>query len=241
MENEIYGGQTPAITFEEKEPEVGSLMRFLQFLRRFWIILVVFTLAGTALGLGLALVRDKKVYTQTKSLVVIARIDNATLSTDLSLTKKWWPTLPNTITSPVFISKANVVYGATKTDYISAGSLNVKSGNGMILNVSYSDYDADVAAAKLDAFIRAASEEIQSDEENYVTADKVEFKAIDHVPRTSVSSGFFKYVLLGLVGGLIIALGVAFLIYLFDNTVTSKSELERLTGAMVVAYIDDIA
>ena len=242
MDNEILKQQLPAVTVEEKGEDSGSLVAFLQFLRRFIVFIILFTVLGTALGIGLAFVKDKKVYTQTKSLVVIAKIEkNASVITNLALTEKWWGTLQNTIKSPVFISKANEVYKNNGgTGSISRGSVGVKEGSGLILIVSYSDYDAQTAAAKLDAFIEAASEEIQSDDKHYVTADSVEFKAIDRVPKTSVSSGFTKYVLLGVIGGLALGFVIAFLIFLLDSSVSSKSELERLTGAAVVAYIDDI-
>lgn len=243
MDNEKLIQQSPAVTFEEKGEDIGSFVAFMRFLRRFVVFIVILTVLGAAVGLGVALVKDKKVYTKTKSLVVIAKIDTATLSQNLTVTKRWWATIQNTIVQPMFIDKATEVYRNEYggTDKISKRALNVKAGDGLILTVSYSDYDEKVAEDKLDAFIRAASEEIQSDEVHYVTADSVEFKPIDNVPKTSVSSGFVKYVLLGIVGGLILGLAIAFLIYLFDSTVSSKSELERLTGAAVVAYIDDVA
>ena len=243
MDNEKLIQQSPAVTFEEKGEDIGSFVAFMRFLRRFVVFIVILTVLGAAVGLGVAFVKDKKVYTQTKSLVVIAKINNSSVTTNISLTEKWWGTLQNTIKSPIFISKANEKYKEKGGigGKISASSVGVKTGNGLILTVSYSDYNAKDATDKLDAFIEAASEEIQSPEGHYVTADSVEFKAIDRVPKTSVSSGFVKYVLLGIVGGLILGLAIAFLIYLFDNTVSSKAELERLTGAAVVAYIDDVA
>ena len=246
MNNETLKQQSPAVTFEEKGENSGSLLVFWHFLRRFIVLIIVFTVIGAAVGLGFALLKDKKVYTQTKSLVVVATIQDSSVTmttTNLSLTEKWMPTIQNVIVSPVFISKANEVY---KNDYdgvgggISAGSIGIKTGNGLIFTISYSDYDEKVASDKLDAYIKAASEEIQSTDRHYITADTVEFKAIDHVPETYVSSGFAKFVLLGMLGGLVIGVAVAFLIYLFDSTVSSKTDLERLTGADVVAYIDDV-
>ena len=182
MENETVNTQSPVTTFEEKSEDVGSFTVFLRFLRRFWILIVLLAIVGAAVGIGLAFVKDKKVYTQTKSIVVIAKIDNAQMTTNIALTKKWWPTLPNTITQPIFISKANDVYKEVyngTSGKISKGSLAVKTGSGMIMTVSYSDYDEKAAAKKLDAFIEAASAEIQN---GYVTADDVEFKELDRVP-----------------------------------------------------------
>lgn len=240
MDNENLKQQSDAVTFEEKGEEPGSFVTFLQFLRRFIVFIVICTVLGTAVGLGLAFVKDKKVYTKTKSLVVIATINDLSAINNVTLTETWWGTIPNTIKSPKFISKANEVY-KSKGGIGKISSVGVKAGNGLILTVSCSDYDEQVAAAKLEAFIEAASEEIQSKEEHYITADYVEFKEIDNVPTTTVSSGFARYVLLGLIGGLVVGFVIAFLIYLFDSTVSSKSELERLTGAAVIAYIDDVA
>ena len=248
MDNENLKRQSPAVTFEEKAEDAGSLVAFMRFLRRFILFIIICAVLGTVLGLGLAFVKDKKVYTQTKSLVVIARINNLSVTENITLTEAWWGTLQNTIKSPVFISAAQKVYkdkfnGTTQYSAyggISRGSVGIKAGDGLILIVSYSDYDKDVAADKLDAFIEAASEEIQSSEDHYVTADSVEFKPIDRVPKTSVSSGFAKYILLGLVGGLALGFAVACLIYLLDSSVSSKSELERLTGVAVIAYIEDV-
>lgn len=239
MDNETLKQQSSAVIFDGTEENSGSFIVLLHFLRRFIVLIILCTVIGTAAGLGLAFIKDKKVYTQTKSLVVIAEIENSSVTTNLSLTEKWMPTIPNIITSPVFIKQANEVYASRGgVGRISAGSVSVKAGSGLIFIISYSDYDAKTAGAKLDAFIDAASAEIQN---GYLTADSVEFKSIDRVAETSVSSGFAKFVLLGLLGGLVVGVALAFLIYLFDSTVSSKSELERLTGAAVVAYIDDIA
>lgn len=242
MDNENLKQQSLAVTFEEKEKNTGSFVAFMQFLRRFIVLIVIFTVIGTAIGLGLAFVRDKKVYTQTKSLVVILKIDTATLSQNLTVTNGFFDTVQNTIVQSKFTDKATEVYRNeySGTDKISKRALNVKAGEGLILTISYSDYDAKTAEDKLNAYIKAVSEEIQSADIHYVTADSVEFNPIDNVPKTSVSSGLLKYVLLGLIGGLVVGFALAFLIYLFDNTVSSKAELERLTGAAVVAYIDDV-
>lgn len=238
MENEVLLNQAP-VTFEEKEDNSGSFTVVIQFLRRFIILIVACTLIGAGIGLALATVKDKTVYTQTKSVMFIAKIDNKTMATNISLTNKYLPTIREMIVTPIFISKANEVY---KNDYksrsgsIGAGGVGIADGGGMILSISYSDYDPAVASDKLSAFIKAVGEELKG----RLTADEVDVVSIDNVPSTSSSNGFAKFVLLGVLGGLVIGIAVAFLFYLFDNTVSSKAELERLTGATVVAYIDDV-
>lgn len=244
MEETLKINNTPALNTEERE-ENGSIAAILRFLRRFIVLIVLLTVLGTAAGFGMGFMKSKTVYTQSKSVIFIARIDGKAMSTNISLTNKYIPTVKGEITMPIFISRANEIYKSRfdGTDQystykgISAGSIGIKTGDGLVFTFSYSDLDATAAADKLDAFIDAAKIEIQG----LLTADNAEFVSIQREPTLSSSNGFIKYVILGVLGGLVAGLAIAFLIYILDNTVSSKSDLEQLTGATVVAYIDDVA
>ena len=50
-----------------------------------------------------------------------------------------------------------------------------------------------------------------------------------------------KVVLIALILGFVLSLAAAYLMYLADNTIKSKEQLEKITGANVIAYIEDIA
>ena len=50
-----------------------------------------------------------------------------------------------------------------------------------------------------------------------------------------------KTVIIAFVLGLIVSLAIVYVIYLIDNTVKSKEQLEALAGANVIAYIEDVA
>ena len=240
MEEKIYAGHYPVAEYDERDSDNDSFMVFLRFLRRFMILLIISTVIGLGIGLGMGFTKDKTVYKQTKSVLFLAGIDGTVMTTNLALTKKYIPTVKGEITTSIFIEKANEIYRAEGgTGWISGGNIGISSGDGLILNISYSDYDPDAAELKLNAFIKAAGEVIKDEE--LITADNVSFQSIDKVPKLSTSNGFARYVVLGTAGGLAIGLLLAFLIYLLDNTVSSKTELERLTGATVVAYIDDVA
>lgn len=222
----------PAIDIQDNESS-GSFTLFFGFIRRFFLLILLFTLIGLGVGAWFAYKKDQTVYTQTKSVILLARIEGSIQTTNLSLTKKYMPTVQGIITQPKFINAANEKYKG-----ISAGAISVQAGNGMILNISYTDYRPDIAAAKLDAFIEAAKKVIQTEE--LLTADEVDFKPIDNVPVTTSSNEFVKFILLGVLGGIVIGFALSFIIYLFDNTVRSKDDLERLTGSTVIAYLDDV-
>nr|MBO4517399.1 hypothetical protein [Clostridia bacterium] len=50
-----------------------------------------------------------------------------------------------------------------------------------------------------------------------------------------------KPIIIAAVLGLVISLAVIYVIYVIDNTVKSKEQLEALSGANVIAYIEDVA
>lgn len=244
MKNEVMTSSYPAIDIQDNAPS-GSFSLFLAFIRRFFVLILVLTLLGAGVGTWLAFKKDQTVYTQTKSVILLAEINGSQMTTNLSLTKKYIPTVQGIITTPKFINAANAKYkDEGGAGYIYAGSINVQEGSGMILNISYSDESAIVAAKKLDAFLAAAKDVIQNgglnEGEGLITADGVDFKPIDNVPTLTSSNEFVKFILLGVLGGLVIGFALAFIIYLLDNTVRNRADLERLTGSSVIAYLDDV-
>lgn len=225
----------------QNEKESNGLFVVLSVLKRFWVLILIFTIIGAGIGIGLALANDKTVYTQTKKVVCIAKIENKTMLTNISLTNRYIPTIKDQITTSLFIDKANEIYGKDY-DPISASAIGVTAGTNLILRISYSDLDPNVAEAKLNAFLQAA--EILYGENNktirLVTGDEVSFRSIDNYPKLTSSNNFMAYTLIGVLGGLIVGAALAFLFYIIDNTVTDKDELERLTGTNVIAFIDDV-
>ena len=245
MEEKILNYSATAIENREN----GSFAIFLRILKRFLALIIILTVIGTAVGLGVAVVREKTVYGKSKSVMFIAKRNSESVSTNISLTNKFLDTVKQDITTPLFIAKANEEYKTYcenngKTDQLkkygglSAKSVSVKTGNSMIITVTYNDYHADAAQDKLEALIKSSKIQLQTP--GLITADNVDLVPIQNVPTTTVSNGFIKYVLIGFFGGLIVGVLLALLFYLLDNTVSSKEDLERLTGVEVLGYIDDV-
>ena len=132
----------------QNEKESNGLFVVLSVLKRFWVLILIFTIIGAGIGIGLALANDKTVYTQTKKVVCIAKIENKTMLTNISLTNRYIPTIKDQITTSLFIDKANEIYGKDY-DPISASAIGVTAGTNLILRISYSDVDPNVAEAKL--------------------------------------------------------------------------------------------
>lgn len=243
MENEILTNQSNNNKVELQEDAASSFIVILQFLRRFIVLIVLATLFGLGAGLGYSYKNNYTEWTQTKSVIFIAKIDNMSMATNISLTNKYMSSVPGMVLTPLFISKANDIYRSkygNDGQYIYAYSIGFEQSDGMIFSVSYTDGDEIIAERKLDAFIEAVQVLFETGEVN-ITADEVSFEPIDNTPSTTSSNSSSRYILIGLLGGIVGGVLLALLLYLLDNTVNSKTELERLTGATVVAYIDDIA
>ncbi|MBO4251133.1 MAG: hypothetical protein J5911_00545 [Clostridia bacterium] len=240
MENELLLDQNLANDAGTNENS-RSFALVVGFIRRFFLLICIITLLGLGVGLWFAVTKDAVTYTQSKSVILLVKINGLTQRNNLTVSKNYLPTVKSILTTPKFIKAAN---SKSTVGYISAGAVSVEEVSGTILKVSYSDLDKDAAAAKLDVFIDAAQEVIQTggfnEDEGLLTADEVKFDPIDQVPVTTSSSGFVKYVALGVLGGLVLGIGIAFIIYILDNTVRSKEELERLTGSSVIAYLEDV-
>ena len=243
MENEILTNQSYN-KVELQEDAASSFIVILQFLRRFIVLIVLATLFGLGVGVGYAYKNNQTIYTQTKSVLFIAKIDNLSMASNFALTNKYMSSVPDTVLTPVFISKANEIYRSkygNDGQYIYAGAIGFEQSDGMIFSVSYTDGGEAVAERKLDAFIEAVQVVFEEGKATAFTADEVSFEPIDNTPATISSNSSSRYILIGLLGGVVGGVLIALIIYLLDNTVNSKTELERLTGATVVAYIDDIA
>ena len=65
----------------------------------------------------------------------------------------------------------------------------------------------------------------------------------DKVSDVSVSSDMSQrnIIIISLVLGFVVSLVIVYLSYLADNTVKSKEQVEKLTGANVIAYLEDVA
>ena len=49
-----------------------------------------------------------------------------------------------------------------------------------------------------------------------------------------------RFTLIGFLAGILIDIVIVFLVYKLDDTVKTKEELERLTGALFITYVEDI-
>ena len=111
-DNEVLNNQPFSTENLGQDETSGSLVVVLRFLRRFLVLITITTLIGFGLGFGYAKTRDQTVYTQTKAVMFIAKIDNKAMATNIALTNKYIKSIPEMIVTPIFISKARDTYRA---------------------------------------------------------------------------------------------------------------------------------
>lgn len=243
----------------ETEKSGVDFVTVLNVLRRFWILLVVTTILGLAAGVVYAKVKDKPVYTARESVMFITNVTKLDMSSttagssstnNATLAKKYLPDLAVYLKSDLFVNRANEAY---KQEYgenagsISSGGISISySENSLIFSISYSDSEEQVAKNKLKVLVASSNETIQgADEEGssiqgLIIGEDLELKPTQNFPTVSVSTRAARITVVATVLGLIVGAAIAAIIYLTDNTVKNRYELENLTGSSVIAYIEDV-
>jgi capsular polysaccharide biosynthesis protein len=201
-------------------------------------ITVICGLLGTLAGLFLA----KPVYTASSNMMLkVAFYDDKGATNEINnttLSKRTLPTVADTVTSPDVVNEAKYIYMAkTNSDDISYKRINITyDENSLIFTISYVDaveYDAE---DKLSAVIEALKKVYK--ERQSTTFTDIEFVETQDYYTVTESSKLMMYILVGLLGGVIIAVAFALLVFILDNKVKDGYELEEITGTSVIAIIE---
>lgn len=224
------------------------------FQKFIWFIVLV-TIMFTALVAAFAFLTVKDVYKAEKSVMVMTLVDDGS-GTDVhnaSLNKKLMPDIKTKILTPstenlakekYFVNLSGDELKEKKITSAEDVKLSIKNvgvsyeESSFIMKISYSDYSEDDAKQKLDAVISATKETLNS--QNF-SVQTVDVKDLQNDAEITVSNSFIKYVLAGFIGGLLISFVIAVIIKALDTTVQTKEELEAISGANVLSFIDEIA
>ena len=129
--------------------------------------------------------------------------------------------------------------GKVKTSYSSS-----KKDTEMVINFSLSVSDFNGETARDMACIYALAADVSLNQVlafGDATAGLTELWDSSRDVGYSSNANTKKPVIIAFVLGLIVSVAVVYLIYLADNTVKSKQQLEQRSGANVIAYIEDVA
>lgn len=235
MENNVQKSSTP-------------FLRILKA-RLVWIILisVVFVLAGYCYGKFIA----KPVYTASCDVIVKLRyvdsltgdndhsVANSNKLNDFSLAQRMMPTIVDIVESPNVISLAKTRNG---DEGINRGSFNASyDKDSLIFNISYTDYDPELAKGRLEDVFATFKVYIPESEDikEIIIASDIEFVKTQNNINVAVSDNSKKAALISGAAGVVFSTVLFVLIYLFDNKVKTVKELEEITGVDVLATISE--
>ncbi len=236
MENDVQKSSTP-------------FLRILKA-RLVWIILisVVFVLAGYCYGKFIA----KPVYTASCDVIVKLRyvddslngdsdhsVANSNKLNDFSLAQRMMPTIVDIVESPNVISLAKTRNG---DEGINRGSFNASyDKDSLIFNVSYTDYDPELAKGRLEDVFATFKVYIPESEDikEIIIASDIEFVKTQNNINVSVSDNSKNAALISGAAGVVFSTVLFVLIYLFDNKVKTVKELEEITGVDVLTTLSE--
>ena len=218
--------------------KTSALSIFKTIYKNIWLIILL-TILGFVSGMAVGRVKVKPVYTARCSVMLAMSLDPSSLSsnsatTDMSLAKIYLPTIMDTVSIPVTISKANEIYNGD--GYIYAGNIGVSGDVSCIFQISYSDSDAYKAKMKLESVINAT--DIVLNENSVLSAGEANLIPIQSEFTVGVSKSITKYIILGTAVGIALSLLIVILRFLLDNKIKDPDELEELVGVSVVAFLE---
>ncbi len=202
------------------------------------LLIILISVLCALLGLGYSILRVKPVYTASRSVIIRTTLSSDTSASALpnqaALSKIYLGTISNIIKGDEIIKTANGLL-EDEEQMISAGDVGMSyDPNSLIFRLTYTDYSKEWASAKLNAFVSAVASKIGG----FIQAENVYI--IDTQKECDIfeTNFYSRYTLIGLCAGVVISVLIVLLIYALDNTVKSKEEMEELTGASVVAFIE---
>ncbi len=229
---------------EQVNDKKAGLSMWRVLLRKWFIILIamVLCLGGAT---AYSILKIKPIYTAKTSIVlkmaVTQDMGTNTSNTNINnatLVKKNLPTVKECILSAKMTTACNEYYNeinGTTGNNISKGAISVSYGeSSMIFSLSYTDVSEELASKKLSAIVNVSPEILGAE----IKAESLDLVPVQNFYDVSVSDGTAKVISIGGVIGIVLGVGVALLIYLLDNKISTKEELEEVVGTDILGYIE---
>ena len=223
----------------EMEEQVISLSEIFDALKKRWIMIVAITLAATIVsGVITFFVIDPVYETSTKVFVGKEENDEAAYNTnDIQMYQKLLQTYAQTIKTKDLVSRAisSLSYDLEASNVVGALTVNPITDT-QILQIKYQSKDPEEAKAVLknvtDEFIVTAKELVPNG--NVRVIEEVE------LPKNPVSPNKKMNIAIAFLLGLMVSVGIVFLLEYLDNTYKNKDQLERELDIPVLGVIPDV-
>lgn len=224
--------------------------------KRLWVVMLAVVVIVTA---GITFIANKKTaQTYCASVQLRVRANNPDTASDLA---EQFMSLINVrdFTDDVSNGRRADTTGSDGNVYVSEeifddyvkfeGSGRISayaSDNTVYFNVTYtSTYNETVARYTLQQIVYSLNNVANmSDDDGFVSpylAGKLVYEqGISKISTWTPEKNTKRQTLIGVILGVLLDALIVFLVYKFDDTVKTKEELERITGALFITYIEDI-
>ena len=224
----------------EMEEQVISISEIFEAIKKRWIIIVAITLTTTIIsGVISFFIIDSVYESTTKVFVGKEESDNVAYnSSDINMYQQLLQTYAQAIKTKDLVNRAisGLKYDELEAhDVVEALTVNPIS-NTQILQIKYQSKDPneakDVLKSVTDEFIVTAKELVPNG--NVRVIEEVE------LPKDPVSPNKKMNIAIAFLLGLMVSVGLVFLLEYLDNTYKNKDQLEKELGIPVLGAIPDV-
>ena len=224
-----------------KNEQQYSFLNILKIIYRRIFVLIIAVVLGVLAGVGLILAKDKPVYTARQTVMFVANFTtNSSVAQDVEVAQTYLVAVTTHIKTPTFVNAANEVYTQDEEYgqiFEKAMSINYSSDiKSLIFTISYKDSTTEGAKSKLNAVIESANDNLGGLIEIMATEPKL--VPVQNDSNIAVSNSRVKFMVLGVGLGLVIGLALIFALHFMDTSIKDKDELEKITGANFLTYIE---
>lgn len=224
-----------------KQEQQYSFLNILKIIYRRIFVLIIAVVLGVLAGVGLILAKDKPVYTARQTVMFVANFTtNSSVAQDIEVAQTYLMPATTHIKTPTFVNAANAIYDkADEYGIISEKSIGISYASetkSLIFTMSYRDATMEGAKSKLNAIIESANDNLGGLIE--IMASEPKLLPVQNDSNIAVSNSRVKFMALGVGLGLVLGLVIIFALHFMDTSIKDKDELEKITGANFLTYIE---
>lgn len=223
----------------EMEEQVISLSEIFEAVKKRWIMIVAITLAATLVsGLVSFFVIDPVYETSTKLFIGKEESDETAYNTnDIQMYQKLLQTYAQAIKTRDLVGRAikNLNYDLEEKDIISSLTVTPVTDT-QILQINYKSKSPDEAKYVL----KNITKEFITTSKELVPNGNVKIIEEVQLPETPVSPNKTMNIAIAFLLGLMVSIGLVFLLEYLDNTYKNKEQLEKDLDIPVLGSIPDL-
>ncbi|PLR68746.1 MULTISPECIES: YveK family protein [Bacillaceae] len=212
----------PIISGKEKEIDLKEIFTVIK--RRFWMIAVITILTTFAAGFYSFMYTSPLYATSTR----IALNTNAETLNTLNVIIK----------DPAVLEKVSAKLKLNRSGEALSGQINVETiGTSQVINISVIDSNAVLAADIANTIAEIFQDEIP----DFIVIDGMKIMAEAKPNYYPINENHSRYIMMGVIAGIIIGVGLVFLLDSLDDSIRSKREVEEIFDAPILGAVSKMS